>query len=95
LAVPLRDPAARPPLSAILGLRPEAFAPAGQGRAVTLKAEVVENTGAARYLYTATDRAAALVAEIPRGQSVGTGETLEVGVAAEDCLLFAPEGPRL
>ena len=95
LAVPLRDPAVPPPRSAILGLRPEAFAPAGQGRAATLKAEVVENTGAARYLYTATDRAIALVAEIPRGQSVGTGETLEVGVAAEDCLLFASEGPRL
>ena len=56
---------------------------------------MVENTGAASYLYTDTTRAAAIVAEVPRGRRVAPGETVDLSVPPDACLLFDPAGPRL
>jgi ABC-type sugar transport system ATPase subunit len=78
----------------IVGLRPEHFAEGG-GHPVRLVAQVVENTGAASYLYTDTTRAAAIVAEVPRGRRVAPGEAVDLAVPPDACLLFDPAGPRL
>ena len=60
-----------------------------------LRAEVVENTGAASYLYTDTMRASAIVAEVPRGRRVSAGESVDLRLSPDACLLFDPAGPRL
>ena len=95
LPVPLRDPDRTLPAEAVLGVRPEALVAGGSGPTVRLRAEVVENMGAAHYLYTATSRTSAIVAEVPRGHRVAVGETVELAVPPDACLLFAPEGGRL
>jgi hypothetical protein len=56
---------------------------------------VVENTGAASFLYTDTMRASAIVAEVPRGRRVSAGESVDLRLSPDACLLFDPAGPRL
>jgi ABC-type sugar transport system ATPase subunit len=94
LPVRLRAPERAVGVEVILGVRPEHLA-AGGGVPVRLRAEVVENTGAASYLYTDTTRSSAVVAEVPRGRRVGAGENVDLGLAPETCFLFDPAGPRL
>jgi lactose/L-arabinose transport system ATP-binding protein len=94
LPVRLRSPERAVNAEVIVGLRPEHFAEGG-GHPVRLVAQVVENTGAASYLYTDTTRAAAIVAEVPRGRRVAPGEALDLAVPPDACLLFDPAGPRL
>jgi multiple sugar transport system ATP-binding protein len=92
----LRDPAAVLPEALVLGLRPEAFAPAdAPGTPVTLAAEVVETTGHVSHLYTDSHRAEAVVAELPRGMRARPGETVALSIPEGAGLLFAPEGRRL
>jgi ABC-type sugar transport system ATPase subunit len=95
LPVGLRTPGGALPRDAVLGIRPEALTADGPGPRVRLRAEVVENMGAARYLYTDTVRASAVVAEVPRGHRLAVGETAEFAVPPDACLLFSPEGARL
>jgi ABC-type sugar transport system ATPase subunit len=95
LPVRLRHPGRTLPPGAVLGLRPEALDPDGAGPRISLRAEVIENMGATSYLYTDTSRAAAVVAEVPRGRRIAIGETLDLAVPPDACLLFAPEGHRL
>ncbi len=96
LPVRLRDLGREPPSEVVLGLRPEAFRPQGsEGGPVRLVAEVVENLGASRYLYTEGARGAAVVAEVPRGSALRPGEAIDLVVPAEAGFLFAPEGPRV
>ena len=96
LAVRLRNPGQEPPREAVLGLRPEAFRSEGlKGHRVQLVAEVVENLGASRYLYTEAVRAGAVVAEVPRGQALRPGGAVDLTVPPDACMLFAPEGARL
>jgi ABC-type sugar transport system ATPase subunit len=94
LAVPLRNASAPPPTDAILGFRAEAWGETGD-HPLTLRAEVVENMGATRYLYTATSRGAAVVAEVPRRVELHAGEDVSLSLDASACLLFSPEGARL
>jgi ABC-type sugar transport system ATPase subunit len=94
LAVPLRNASAPPPTDAILGFRAEAWGETGD-HPLTLRAEVVENMGATRYLYTATSRGAAVVAEVPRRVELHAGEDISLSLDASACLLFSPEGARL
>jgi ABC-type sugar transport system ATPase subunit len=93
LPVRLRAPERAVNAEVIVGLRPEHFAEGGHP--VRLVAQVVENTGAASYLYTDTTRAAAIVAEVPRGRRVAPGEAVDLAVPPDACLLFDPAGPRL
>jgi ABC-type sugar transport system ATPase subunit len=96
LPVRLRDPGQEPLQEVVLGLRPEAFRPQGsEGNTVRLVAEVVENLGASRYLYTEGARGAAVVAEVPRGSALRPGEAIDLTVPPESGFLFAPEGRRL
>ena len=96
ISVPLRDAGAvTSGMAAVLGFRPEALSPGGPGTELALRAEVVENMGAARYLYTATRRDAAIVAEIPRGRRLRPGEAIALTLPPDAGLLFAPEGRRL
>jgi ABC-type sugar transport system ATPase subunit len=94
LPVRLRVPDRALNADVIVGLRPEHFSDAG-GIPVRLRAEVVENTGAASYFYTDATRASAIVAEVPRGRRVAVGETVDLRVSPESCLLFDPRGPRV
>jgi ABC-type sugar transport system ATPase subunit len=94
LPVRLRVPERAVNAEVIVGLRPEHFTDGG-GHPVRLTAQVVENTGAASYLYTDTSRAAAIVAEVPRGRRVAAGEAVDLAVPPDACLLFDPAGPRL
>ena len=87
--------AARPGDAAIFGLRPEALVADGDGPEVALEAAVIENMGAARYLYTSTSREDAIVAEVPRGLAATPGTTVTLRIAGDAGLLFAPDGPRL
>jgi ABC-type sugar transport system ATPase subunit len=96
LRVPLRDASRDPPAEVVLGLRPESFRPLGEGGVrVRLRADVIENLGASRFLYTAGSRAHAVVAEIPRNHPFRSGETVELSVSPDAALLFTPAGPRL
>jgi ABC-type sugar transport system ATPase subunit len=94
LPVPLRHPSALPATDAILGFRAEACSETGDF-SMTLRAEVVENMGATRYLYTATTRGAAVVAEVPRRLDLRAGEDISLSLDASACLLFSPDGARL
>jgi ABC-type sugar transport system ATPase subunit len=94
LSVPLRHEGATPG-PATFGLRPEAFGPPRAGTDVTLRAEVIENMGPVRYIYTATERANAVVAEVPRGTEAATGGTLGASIAEGAGLLFSESGARL
>ena len=94
LSVRLRHPMAPLPAEATLGFRAEAWAEAGD-RPVSLRAEVVENMGATRYLYTAASRGAAVVAEVPRSRDIRAGQDLLLHLLADQCYLFAAEGARL
>jgi ABC-type sugar transport system ATPase subunit len=94
LPVRLRAPERAVNAEVIVGLRPEHFAEGGS-HPVRLVAQVVENTGAASYLYTDTTRASAIVAEVPRGRRVVPGEAVDLSVPPDTCLLFDPAGPRL
>jgi len=95
LPVPLREAGRAVETEVVLGLRPEHFAGGPGALPVRLRAEVVENTGAASYLYTDTVRSSAIVAEIPRGQRVATGEYMNLLVRADACLLFDRSGRRV
>jgi ABC-type sugar transport system ATPase subunit len=94
LPVPLRHPSALPATDAILGFRAEACSETGDFP-MTLRAEVVENMGATRYLYTATTRGAAVVAEVPRRLDLRAGEDISLSLDASACLLFSRDGARL
>jgi ABC-type sugar transport system ATPase subunit len=94
--VRLRDPSREPPAEVVLGLRPESFRPPTEGgERVRLVADVVENLGASRFLYSSGARVGAVVAEIPRSLPLRPGEPLDLAVAPDAALLFAREGPRL
>jgi ABC-type sugar transport system ATPase subunit len=94
LPVRLRSPERAIGAEVVVGVRPEHLAEGG-GVPVRLVAQVVENTGAASYLYTDTMRAAAIVAEVPRGRRVTAGEAVALSLDPDACLLFDPAGPRL
>ena len=94
LPVPLRHPQAARPAEAILGFRAEAWAETGP-HPVILRAEVVENMGATRFLYTAATRGAAVVAEIPRRHDLRAGQDISLCLEAAACLLFSTDGARL
>jgi ABC-type sugar transport system ATPase subunit len=94
LPVRLRHPSDDPPAEAVLGFRAEAWAETGD-RPLSLRAEVVENMGATRYLYTAATRGSAVVAEVPRRHDLKAGQEITLHLDAAACLLFAPEGKRL
>jgi lactose/L-arabinose transport system ATP-binding protein len=94
LPVRLRAPERAVGAEVVVGIRPEHLSEGGSVP-VRLVAQVVENTGAASYLYTDTTRASAIVAEVPRGRRVAAGEAVDLGLAPEACLLFDPGGPRL
>jgi ABC-type sugar transport system ATPase subunit len=94
LPVRLRAPERAVSAEVIVGIRPEHMSESG-GVPVRLLAQVVENTGAASYLYTDTTRASAIVAEVPRGRRVTVGESVQLSVLPEACLLFDPSGLRL
>ena len=95
MPVPLRHPGAALPATATLGFRPESLTDGGPGQPLGLRAEVVENMGATAYLYTATDRAAAVVAEIPRGRRVAHGDTVVLHLTGARACLFGAGGARL
>ncbi len=94
LPVRLRAPERALGVEVILGVRPEHLSEGGSVP-VRLVAQVVENTGAASYLYTDTTRASAIVAEVPRGRRVAAGEAVDLSLAPDACFLFDPAGPRL
>jgi ABC-type sugar transport system ATPase subunit len=94
LPVRLRAPERTVGGEVVVGIRPEHLSEGGDVP-VRLVARVVENTGAASYLYTDTTRASAIVAEVPRGRRVAAGEAVDLRLAPEVCLLFDPAGPRL
>jgi ABC-type sugar transport system ATPase subunit len=83
-----------PATDAVLGFRAEACSETGDFP-MTLRAEVVENMGATRYLYTATTRGAAVVAEVPRRLDLRAGEDISLSLDASACVLFSPDGARL
>jgi multiple sugar transport system ATP-binding protein len=94
LDVRLRHADAALPADVVLGFRPEAWAEGG-GLPVALRAEVVENTGAVRYLHTDAARGAAVVAEVPRGRAVAAGEEITLHLRPAACHLFSTGGARL
>ena len=94
LPVRLRDATKARAGAATLGFRAEAWSP-GRGLPVTLKAEVVENMGATRYLYTDASRGSAVVAEVPRGHDLRGGDGITLALDPAACFLFSVEGARL
>jgi multiple sugar transport system ATP-binding protein len=94
LPVRLRAPGRAAGPEVLVGIRPEHLS-GGEGLPLRLRAEVVENTGATSYLYTDATRASAIVAEVPRGRRVAAGETVDLRIPPDACMLFDPSGPRL
>ncbi len=94
LPVRLRAPGRAAGPEVLVGIRPEHLS-GGEGLPLRLRAEVVENTGATSYLYTDATRASAIVAEVPRGRRVMSGDTVDLRIPPEACMLFDQTGPRL
>jgi ABC-type sugar transport system ATPase subunit len=94
LPVRMRTPGLAAGAEVLVGVRPEHLS-GGEGLPLQLRAAVVENTGATRYLYSDATRASAIVAEVPRGRRLTAGETVDLRIPPDACMLFDPAGPRL
>ncbi len=96
LEVPLRHDEGQIAGDVTLGLRPEDFTePTDAGAVTTLRAEVIEDLGGSAYIYSATGREDAVVAQMPGRILPQSGAAVDLGVNGSDCFLFGPDGARL
>jgi len=81
---------------AILGIRPEHFAAAGNGDVdLTLDVDVAEHLGSTSYLYAGTNSGEPLIVEREESRHAGDERRLTVAIPARRALLFAKDGKRL